>query len=137
MSTSSAPVDVQIEALKTAAANLLSAPVTALEEVGGGRNSRVYRLRVEPHQSYALKAYFRHASETRARMETEFSSLEFLWSGGVRNIPQPGSQARNMGLLSIAGLKAEKLPHRESPRRPSRPRRIFCAGWRNFALSPV
>jgi thiamine kinase-like enzyme len=113
VSTSSAPVDIQIETLKTAASNLLSAPVTALEEVGGGRNSRVYRMRVEPHQSYALKVYFRHASETRARMETEFSSLEFLWNGGVRNIPQPVASSPEHGFAIYGWIEGRRLaaPH--------------------------
>jgi len=79
----------RVEALKSIATQLLSAEVEALEEIGGGRNSRVYRLNVQPSHSYALKAYFRHASDKRARMRTEFDSLGFLWGCGVRNIPKP------------------------------------------------
>ncbi len=84
-----ANTDEDVKALKSVATYLLSAEVTALEEIGGGGNSRVYRLTVEPSHSYALKAYFRHASDKRARMRTEFDSLGFLWENGVRNIPRP------------------------------------------------
>jgi Phosphotransferase enzyme family len=75
--------------LKHLAADLLSAEVDALEEVGGGRNSRVYRMVVRPSKAFALKAYFRHASDKRDRMRTEFDSLCFLWENGLRNIPKP------------------------------------------------
>ncbi len=109
MNTCSGQVDIQIETLKTVAADLLSAPVTALEEVGGGRNSRVYRMRVEPRKSYALKAYFRHASEHRARMETEFSSLEFLWNGGVRNIPQPVVSSPEHGCAIYSWIEGRRI----------------------------
>jgi hypothetical protein len=108
-----APVDDQIETLKNAAADLLSAPVTALEEAGGGRNSRVYRLRVEPSKSYALKAYFRHASENRARMETEFASLEFLWEGGVRNIPRPVVSSPELGFAIYSWIEGRRIAVRD------------------------
>jgi len=109
VSTFSAPVEVRIEALKSAAADLLSAPVTALEEVGGGRNSRVYRLRVDSQTSYALKAYFRHAVENRARMETEISSLEFLWNQGVRNIPRPVASSAEHGFAIYGWIEGRKI----------------------------
>ena len=66
-------------------------------EAGGGRNSRVYRLTLESQACYALKVYFRHASDGRARMETEFASLAFLWENGVRNIPRPVAASQKDG----------------------------------------
>jgi hypothetical protein len=87
---------------------LLSARVTSLEEVGGGRNSRVYRLRADAG-SYALKAYFRHPSENRARLETEFSSLEFLWNGGVRNIPRPVVSNPEHGFAIYSWIEGRRL----------------------------
>ena len=89
MTTSFTQTDEQIERLKNAATVLLSAKVQAFEAVGGGRNSRVYRLSVDPSHSYALKAYFRDPSDSRSRMRTEFASLSFLWQNGVRNVPKP------------------------------------------------
>ncbi|MGB6943691.1 MAG: phosphotransferase [Bryobacteraceae bacterium] len=110
MSTSLAQVDGTILTLQSAAADLLSASVTAMEEVGGGRNSRVYRLRVEPAGSYALKAYFRHASENRARMETEFLSLEFLWKQDIRNIPQPVISSPEHGFAIYSWIEGRRIP---------------------------
>jgi hypothetical protein len=74
-------------ALKSVAEKLLGVADVTLETIDGGRNSRVYRL-TAPSGSYAFKTYFRHASDSRARMETEFESLTFLWENGERSIPQ-------------------------------------------------
>jgi Phosphotransferase enzyme family len=109
VSTSLAQADGQIETLKHAAAELLSVAVEAIEEVGGGGNSRVYRLRVVPQATYALKAYFRHASENRARMETEFASLEFLWKGGVRNIPRPVAASPEYGFAIYSWIDGRRI----------------------------
>ena len=83
------PVEGRMEAMKRAATRLLSGPVSSIEPIGGGRNSQVYRLTDSNSQTYALKAYFRHASDKRDRLRTEFSSLQFLWESGVRDVPQP------------------------------------------------
>lgn len=102
-------VDDKIETLKHEAGVLLGAPVRALVEVGGGRNSRVYRLCVESSQCFALKCYFRHASESRARMETEFASLEFLWRGGVRNIPMPLVSSPKHGFAIYSWINGRRI----------------------------
>ncbi len=84
-----AQIEERLEPLRKLAAASLSATVEAVEEIGGGGNSRVYRVIVSPSRSFALKAYFQHASDKRDRMRTEFDSLCFLWENGVRNIPTP------------------------------------------------
>ena len=81
----------------------------ALEVVAGGRNSRVYRLCAEPSEAYALKVYFRHATESRSRMETEFESLAFLWEGGVRNVPQPVAASREHGFAIYRWIEGRKI----------------------------
>ncbi len=88
MTTSLAQTDAEVERLKDAVGALLSLRVDSLEAAGGGRNSRVYRLTAGAG-AYAVKVYFRHASDNRARMETEFGSLSFLWKNGIRSIPRP------------------------------------------------
>lgn len=89
MITSLEQTEEELELLKSAAGEVLSLKVNALEEVGGGRNSRVYRIAVQPRGCYALKRYFQHPSDRRPRMRTEFSSYSFLWQNGVCNVPQP------------------------------------------------
>jgi hypothetical protein len=88
VNTSFAPTEQSIESLKSIAEDLLGTGEIALEAIEGGRNSRVYRL-VAPSGCYAFKTYFRHASDSRARMETEFESLGFLWENGERLAPRP------------------------------------------------
>ena len=59
---------------------LLGQPVTDLEWIGGGGNSRIYKL----PGPCAGKVYF-----SRHRLETEFAALQFLWRHGVHCVPQP------------------------------------------------
>lgn len=61
----------------------------SVTRIGGGRNSQVYRLECAAGRTLALKAYFRHAGDSRDRLAVEFGALEFLWERGIRSIPQP------------------------------------------------
>lgn len=79
----------QTEKIQHSAARMLGSEVASFEAIGGGRNSRVYRLACTNSQTYALKSYFRHATDNRDRLGTEFSSLQFLWKNGVRDVPRP------------------------------------------------
>jgi hypothetical protein len=55
---------------RNAAARLLGGGVQSIEPLGGGRNSRVYRVLGADGRSYALKAYFRHPADPRDRRKT-------------------------------------------------------------------
>jgi hypothetical protein len=88
VTTSLAPTDESIESLKRIAEKLLGLSDVSIDSIDGGRNSRVYHLATR-EGSYAFKTYFRHASDSRARMDTEFESLRFLWDSGERSIPRP------------------------------------------------
>jgi len=55
-------------------------PITFMEWIGGGGNSRIYKL----EGPYAGKAYFQ-----QRRLEVEFAALEFVWRHGVRCVPEP------------------------------------------------
>ena len=80
------PANRNVEALFASA---LQRDVTGSERIGGGRNSQVYRIRCATGESYAGKIYFRHATDRRDRLRVEFSSLQFLWQQGVREIARP------------------------------------------------
>ncbi|MBX9690018.1 MAG: aminoglycoside phosphotransferase family protein [Candidatus Obscuribacterales bacterium] len=54
----------------------------------GGKNNQVYRVE-SASSSAVLKAYFQHSEDKRPRCRTEFSFSRFLWSNGVRCIPEP------------------------------------------------
>jgi thiamine kinase-like enzyme len=55
-------------------------PITFMEWIGGGGNSRIYKL----EGPYAGKVYFQ-----QHRLEVEFAALEFVWRHGVRCVPEP------------------------------------------------
>jgi hypothetical protein len=88
VTTCFAPTDRSLATLKSLAEERLGVRSVALESIGGGRNSRIYCVRA-PSGCYALKIYFPDASHGRARMETEFESLTFLWRNGERSVPAP------------------------------------------------
>ena len=79
----------QVEAAKRIAAALLGRAVVSAETIGGGRNSRVYRIETQGGKFYAAKFYFQHPGDKRDRAGVEFNSLQFLWNNGVRCIPEP------------------------------------------------
>jgi hypothetical protein len=73
----------------TCAANaLLRGGCTGVVRIGGGRNSRVYRVDTKAGP-YAVKIYFRNSKDKRDRRATEFSALKFLRRNGVRAVPEP------------------------------------------------
>src|SRR5882672_10167941 len=69
-------------------ARLLGEPVSSVERVGRGRNSRVYRV-CSRSGDYAAKFYFQKTADGRDRMQVEFDALSFLWGQGVRRIARP------------------------------------------------
>jgi len=111
VNTSLPRTDKHIESLKRVVAGLLNADVEALalDQLAGGRNSQVYRVRVGEVQSYALKVYFQHASDQRDRLQTEFDSLLFLSNCGVRNVPRPFGCDRNEKCAVYEWIEGEKI----------------------------
>jgi hypothetical protein len=61
-------------------ARLLGRPITSMEWIGGGGNSRIYKL----NGPCAGKVYFQ-----QRRLEVEFAALQFVWGHGVRCVPRP------------------------------------------------
>jgi hypothetical protein len=59
------------------------------ERIGGGRNSRVYRVRMPDGGLYAAKIYHRQPNDRRDRLAVEFAALRFLWDSGIRAVPRP------------------------------------------------
>jgi hypothetical protein len=79
-------------AIADVAARLLRAGVASTEAIGGGRNSRVYRVVTtgQPdttgQQDFVVKCYFPRA-DNRNCLAREFAALDFLRSNGIRNVP--------------------------------------------------
>lgn len=86
-------------------------PFDGLSQVPGGRNNRIYRLRTSG-QSWILKKYFRHPEDARERGRTEFNFLKFIYSRGVRMVPEPVyfDEAADLGVYQdIPGEKPRKV----------------------------
>src|SRR5690606_11792709 len=75
----------------------------AIEQVGGGRNSRVYRIDTTSAR-YALKQYPSIAEDSRDRLGTESSALALMAQHDISVVPRfvAADRLRNFALLSWA-----------------------------------
>lgn len=84
---------------------LAGAAITRWVQVGGGRNSRVYRVETESG-SFALKQYPSRQDDPRDRLGTEVRALDGMRSQGMTAVPRVVAvdRDRNFALLSwVAG----------------------------------
>src|SRR5947209_6829489 len=97
------------QAMRAELSRLLNHDITALERIGGGRNSQIFKVTSAPGQHFALKIYFRHPNDKRDRLATEFGSLSHLWKNGFREIPQPliSDAQRGWGIYQF--IEGEKI----------------------------
>jgi len=98
------------EEVRAELARLLNRNVTGLERIGGGRNSRVYKVGADGPERFALKIYFRHAGDPRNRLATEYGSFSYLWSRGFREIPQPMAADPKLGWAVYRYVEGDKIP---------------------------
>ena len=99
--------------IKSIAGRLLSVPVISSQRIGGGFNSRVYQIGTQDASKYILK-FYQHANEDkRDRLNTEFSSLTFLWKNGVRSIPEPIAVAEDEKCAIYQFIEGEKIFSKE------------------------
>lgn len=63
--------------------------VASAELLRGGKNNRVILLSSDSGRRLVLKVYFRGASDTRDRLQHEYSFATFAWAQGLRTLPQP------------------------------------------------
>jgi len=73
----------------------------------GGGNNRVYRLTCSKKEAL-LKIYFRHPSDPRDRLKTEFTFLQFLWSAGIKVIPEPLNCNYDAGMALYEYIEGER-----------------------------
>lgn len=83
------------------AQSLLMAPAEVKHLRGGGRNSRVYKVRSQG-QHFALKQYPSRADDPRDRLGTEVAALRLMQRHGIEVIPRVVAvdRERNFVLLS-------------------------------------
>ncbi len=97
------------ETLRAELGRLLNRQVTGLDRIGGGRNSQVYRVEAGEGRRFALKIYFRHATDKRDRLATEYGSFSYLWENGFREIPQPVVSDAKLGWAVYQFIEGEKI----------------------------
>ncbi len=109
MSTSlTTTAETSVDAIVGIASRLLRADVASVEAIGGGRNSRVYRILTTRQQTYALKCYFPRG-DNRNCLSREFGALEFLRRSGVRNIPAPIAADETAGCAAYEFIDGVKV----------------------------
>ena len=104
---STAPSDAAAFADAVSAA--LGHEVIGVEMIGGGGNSKVYRLTFDAIPPCALKLYYRDAGDRRDRLGTELGALRFLRTGGVDNIPAPLAWDRNAGFVIAEFIEGDGI----------------------------
>ncbi len=67
----------------------LKSPVVRTERVGGGGNSRVFKVQCADGKWYCVKFYFSSPDDQRDRLGTEYGSLKFIDEQGIGAVPQP------------------------------------------------
>ena len=90
---------------------MLAAPAEVEYVCGGGRNSRIYKVRCR-EQRFALKQYPSRAVDPRDRLGTEVSALQLMQRYGIEVIPRVMAvdRQRNFVLLSwIDGALVDKV----------------------------
>lgn len=70
-----------------------AAPV-ALERLSGGKNNRVYRVRLADGGDVVLKLYHHDPRDPRDRLRAEWEFISYVWQRGVRTVPEPLAQDR-------------------------------------------
>jgi hypothetical protein len=83
----------------------------AVLPLGGGGNSRIYRIS-RPEGGYlAVKAYFRNPRDNRDRLGTEYGALRFLCDCGIDGIPKPVLCDKKAGLMVMQYIDGAKIVH--------------------------
>jgi hypothetical protein len=101
-------------ALRDAAGRLLGHGVTAVEPLGGGRNSRVYRLEEATGGRVVAKVYFRHAGDPRDRLGTEVAALRFLRGHAIDCVPSALAALPQAGLALYEHVDGRAVPAAEA-----------------------
>ena len=86
-----------------AAAALIGGAVDQVEPVGGGRNSRVYRVR-SGGTDYALKQYPPRDDDPRDRLGTEAKALRLMERRGLESVPRFLAADENHGFALLSWL---------------------------------
>jgi aminoglycoside phosphotransferase (APT) family kinase protein len=79
-----------------------------LSRLDGGKNNQVYRVETDSGEPLVLKRYFSDPRDPRDRLAAEWDFLQYIWSRGIRAVPEPLARdtSANIGLYGfVAGRK--------------------------------
>jgi hypothetical protein len=79
------------------AAALGESPLT-VEAGGSGGNSRIYAVTMRDRRKLIAKQYFRHPSDTRDRLQTEWAFLQYAAGAGIGCVPSPVARDAEQGI---------------------------------------
>jgi hypothetical protein len=85
----------------------IDGPISLAPLTHGG-NNRVVRVNCGTH-AYVLKRYFRHTLDPRDRFGADTSFSAFLWSAGVRDIPQLIAAEEELGAALFAHVPGNSI----------------------------
>ena len=86
-----------------------------IEWIGGGRNSRIFKVISSGHRRFAVKLYYRDKFDRRDRLGTEFNALNFLWQNNFRNIPRPVFAELNDGIAVFEYIDGDNTQWEKEP----------------------
>jgi hypothetical protein len=97
------------EAAWNAAVALSPARPVSVERRLGGGNNRLYRVTTASDAVYALKWYPKRAGDSRDRLGTEYSALDFLGRCGVSEVPQAVAVDRVAGFALYEWIDGDNV----------------------------
>jgi phosphotransferase family enzyme len=79
--------DPRLSQAQEVAQALTARPASVEHALGGGRNSRIFRVRCDAGE-FALKQYPPHADDPRDRVAAEIRALQLMERNGIDNVPR-------------------------------------------------
>ena len=89
--------------------DLIGKDALSLQEIGRGRNSRVYKVQCADGTNYVAKHYFRDHLDPRNRLGVEFNTLQFLWQHEITCVPKPIAMNLEQGWGIYEFIPGEKI----------------------------
>jgi Phosphotransferase enzyme family len=100
--------DPSLDPPATVVRRLVGAPITELAPIGGGRNSRVYRVRSRG-STFALKQYPSRLDDAHDRLGTEVDALRLMRQHQLDAVPDVIAVDRDHGLALLSWINGSPV----------------------------
>ena len=88
---------------------MLGVTPTKVSYVGGGGNSKVYKVTLPDNRIFALKDYLSTSVDPSERLQKEYFSLKYLVNNGVNVVPKPLCKNDDKGLAIYSWIKGDAI----------------------------